>query len=201
MTPTAVEGGHVTDLAASNAIIRDIVERRNQGREIDIDEDGEVARDVEQAVDMDASPLPSDSECEMNPKDRIGSTKLPLHLFPDAAVAYGCLAMLNGALKYGRANWRHSGVRASIYVDATRRHLAAWLEGEDSDEEGVPHLGAAIACIAILIDAEVSSTLIDDRNFRGGYLQAVADLTRRVAEIKARHADKSPRHFTIADNE
>lgn len=41
-----------------------------------------------------------------NPKDIIGSDKLPLHLVPFSAIAYECLAYLEGALKYGRANWR-----------------------------------------------------------------------------------------------
>ena len=46
---------------------------------------------------------------ETNPKDAIGSQKLPLHLWPTTATAMGCLGLLDGALKYGRANWRVSG--------------------------------------------------------------------------------------------
>ena len=64
-----------------------------------------------------------------NPKDLIGSDKLPLHLWPQTATALGAVALLEGALKYGRANWRHAGVRASIYYDAAMRHWGAWFEG------------------------------------------------------------------------
>ena len=51
---------------------------------------------------------------DTNPKDAIGSGKVPMHLWPSTATAVGSIALLNGALKYGRSNWRVAGVRASI---------------------------------------------------------------------------------------
>lgn len=137
-----------------------------------------------------------------NPKDIIGCDKLPLHLWPTTATAMGCLGLLEGLTKYGRSNFRESGVRASIYVDACKRHLDAWFEGEEcAPDSGIPHLANAIACIAILIDSDAVGKLVDDRNFNGaGYRALVEKLTPHVARIKALHADKSPRHFTIADN-
>lgn len=78
----------------------------------------------------------------------------------------GCLGLMDGALKYGRANWRVSGVRASIYFDAASRHLNAWFEGEGQDpDSGLPHLSHALACLAILVDAEAAGMLVDDRQF------------------------------------
>jgi hypothetical protein len=137
-----------------------------------------------------------------NPKDAVGSGKLPLHLFPLTAVIYGCIALLNGALKYGRSNFRAVGVRSSIYYDATLRHLGAWMEGEECDpDDGVHHLGAALACIAVLIDAKEAGKLNDDRNVQGGYRACVERMTTEVARLKAQHADKAPRHYTIHDNE
>lgn len=136
-----------------------------------------------------------------NPKDLIGSTKLPLHLWPTTATAAGSIALLNGALKYGRANWRVIGVRATIYYDAALRHLAAWMEGEECDpDDGVPHLSAALACIAILIDAKYAGKLNDDRNVTGGFAFAREELTEIVEDLKKRHADKNPRHYTIEDS-
>jgi hypothetical protein len=135
-----------------------------------------------------------------NPKDIIGSSKLPLHLFPSTALAMGTLGFLNGALKYGRHNFRAVGVRASIYYDAALRHLMAWMEGEECDpEDGVPHLAAAMGCIAIIIDAEAAGKLTDDRNVAGGYRQLMDKLTPHVARLQALHAEKSPKHYTIAD--
>lgn len=137
---------------------------------------------------------------DTNPKDAIGSRKLPLHLWPTTATAMGCLGLMDGALKYGRANWRVSGVRASIYFDAASRHLNAWFEGEGQDpDSGLPHLSHALACLAILVDAEAAGMLVDDRQFPGGYRQMVDAMTQQVPRLQDVHFDRSPRHFTIAD--
>lgn len=136
-----------------------------------------------------------------NPKDIVGSGKLPLHLWPSTATALGCLAFLEGALKYGRSNFREVGVRASIYVDAAKRHLDAWFEGEeDAPDTGTPHLSNALACIAIIVDARAAGKLTDDRNIAGGYRALVDELTPHVARLKEMFKDKSPKHYTIADN-
>lgn len=137
---------------------------------------------------------------DTNPKDAIGSDKLPLHLWPTTATAAGSIALLNGALKYGRANWRHAGVRATIYADAIRRHLDAWLEGEEVDpDDGVPHLWAILAGTAILIDAKAATKLTDDRNTAGGYRDLVSESTAHVKRLKELHKGRSPKHYTIAD--
>lgn len=138
-----------------------------------------------------------------NPKDAIGSDKLPIHLWPETATAMGCIGLLDGMLKYGRSNWREAGVRATIYIDAMRRHLAAWAEGEDNDpDSGAPHLAHIGACWAILVDAQAAGELTDDRQYNGsGYRRLVDELTPNVKRLKERHADKSPKHFTIADQE
>ena len=135
-----------------------------------------------------------------NPKDAIGSDKLPLHLWPETATALGTLGLLEGMLKYGRNNWRETGVRASIYVDALRRHIGAWFEGEDvAPDSGIPHLGHALACLAILVDAQAAGVLNDDRQYPGGYRPQLEELTPHVARLKAKYVDKDPKHWTIAD--
>lgn len=135
-----------------------------------------------------------------NPKDLIGSDKLPFHLWPETATALGALALLEGASKYGRANWRVAGVRASIYLDAARRHLAAWFEGENADpDSGVDHLGHVLACIAIVVDARAAGKLTDDRQVVGGYRALLTGLSAQVPTIKAAHAHRSPKHYTILD--
>lgn len=136
-----------------------------------------------------------------NPKDLIGSNKIPLHLWPETASLTGALALLDGGLKYGRSNFREIGVRSSIYYDAARRHLNAWFEGEDNDpDSGLPHLGHALACLAILVDAQAAGKLNDDRMVKGGYRALINDLTPHVARLKELHKDKNPRHYTIQDN-
>lgn len=141
------------------------------------------------------------SEKDTNPKDSIGCNKLPLHLWPTTATALGCLGMLNGALKYGRANFRERGVRASIYIDACKRHLDAWFEGEELDpDDGVPHLAAALSCIAIVVDAGAVGKLTDDRNVNGGnYRSYVDNLTQHVPRLRSLHEARDPKHYTIKD--
>lgn len=202
---SAVDGGHVANIAEANSVIRDIVEARNRARRDS--EDAvvtetweEVAEEIKESVSIDyTSPAIDHENCE-NPKDIVGSMKLPLHLWPTTATAMGSVALLNGALKYGRANWRRIGVRASVYVDACHRHLAAWFEGHEKDEEGVPHLAAALACLAIIVDAQAAGTLVDDRQVSGGHLELMGALTPLVRSLRERHAGKHPKHWTIADD-
>jgi hypothetical protein len=137
----------------------------------------------------------------VNPKDGIGNTKLPLHLWPFSATAQGSLALLDGMLKYGRLNWRGTEVRASVYVGALMRHVAEWLERENVDaKSGLHPLAHALACIAIILDAETAGTLIDHRNYPGGYAELAEALTPHVARLQALYADvKAPHHWTIKD--
>lgn len=139
-----------------------------------------------------------------NPKDAIGSVKLPLHLWPAEATALGCLGMLEGMLKYGRNNYiAGDGVIASIYVDATKRHLDAWFSGEEtSPDSGVPHLANALATIAIVVKAQAHGKLIDDRDYApvSGYRKLVDSITPHVKRLQALFADKTPKHYTVSEN-
>ena len=138
-----------------------------------------------------------------NPKDAIGSIKLPLHLWPAEATAIGCLGMLEGKEKYGRNNYiAGEGVVASIYIDAAKRHIDAWFSGEEvSPDTQNDHLGNALACLAIIVKTRAHGKLIDDRDFapNPGYRKLVEELTPNVKRLQELFTDKSPRHFTIAD--
>lgn len=136
-----------------------------------------------------------------NPKDLLATNKPPLHLWPETATLYGCAAMLNGALKYGRNNWRVKGVKASVYYDAARRHMNAWFEGEDiAGDSGVFHLGHALACLAILVDAQEAGCFIDDRNYPGGYLPAAEGLQRLIGIVRDITPKMDPEHFTLSSS-
>jgi hypothetical protein len=88
--------------------------------------------------------------------------------------------------------------------------LGKWFEGQDLDEEvdadgnelgsGLPHLAHAIACLAIIIDADAAGTLIDDRNTAGGFHEVIKRMTPHVKRLQEKHKDKSPRHYTIKDS-
>ncbi len=143
---------------------------------------------------------PVDGKKASNPKDIIGAGKAPLELVPDTLRVAASMAFLEGALKYGRFNWRLAGVRASIYKAALDRHMASWWNGEDIDaQSGLPHLWKAAACIAILIDSKEAGKLTDDRPPALDLTTMIDGLERDIARLKALHADKSPHQCTIAD--
>jgi Domain of unknown function (DUF5664) len=99
-----------------------------------------------------------------NPKDLVGITKVSLSKLPVIATAWGAMAMQDGAAKYGPFNWRDNDITASVYIDAAKRHLDCWFEGqENASDSHVHHLGHALACCAILLDAQAVGRLIDDR--------------------------------------
>jgi hypothetical protein len=99
-----------------------------------------------------------------NPKDRVGILKTPFSVIPFTVLWELGLALLEGALKYGRHNYRTVGVRASVYVDATFRHLSCWWEGEDADpDSGLSHITKAIASLTVLRDSMVQDNWVDDR--------------------------------------
>lgn len=114
-----------------------------------------------------------------NPKDLIGIKKPRLSLVPPVSILYEALAMQDGAEKYGPYNWRVKKVQASIYVDALKRHLDAWFDGEENAEDSkVPHLGHAKACLGILIDAQETGNLVDDRPPKGRMADAIKRYTK-----------------------
>jgi len=138
-----------------------------------------------------------------NPKDAIGSDKLPYHLWPNTASVMGALGLLEGMLKYGRSNWRNAGVRFTIYYDAAQRHMDKLKAGEDIDEDsGLPHECHILACWAIIVDAKATGKFIDDRDYNGeGYTKLLKEMTPHVKRIKEKYKDRSPKHWTIEDNE
>lgn len=105
------------------------------------------------------------SEHSGNPKDIQGRKKAPLHLIPAVAQVHLSRAFNDGVQKYGQANWREKGVNASVYVAAAQRHLALWYDGgeELAEDSKVHHLGHAMACLAIILDAQQCGKLNDDR--------------------------------------
>ena len=93
---------------------------------------------------------------DTNPKDAIGISKAPLSTVSAAVLMEVGVAMLEGASKYGRHNYRAAGVRASVYYDALMRHAMAWWEGEDLDpDSGMSHITKAITTLVVLRDASM----------------------------------------------
>lgn len=135
-----------------------------------------------------------------NPKDLLACEKVPFDLVPTSAVAELATAMAEGALKYGRYNWRVMDVRASVYLAAAYRHLGKYLNGDNYDNETyVNHLASVMACCAIIIDASVCGTLIDDRPPAAPESKHIDGLSKSIQYLREIFKDKSPRQYTISD--
>lgn len=135
----------------------------------------------------DAGLTPKDT----NPKDAVGIRKwrqfttIPLTVMAELGVA-----MLEGARKYGKHNYRVAGVRASVYVDAAMGHIMQWWEGEDYDRDsGLSHIVKAIASMTVLRDAMIQGKLVDDRPPRAELDRVRADLQDVVDEMFGRYPD------------
>jgi hypothetical protein len=129
------------------------------------------------------------SEKATNPKDAVGIKKWRYFTtVPMTVVAEIGVAMLEGARKYGRHNYRVAGVRASVYVDAAMGHIGQWWEGEDVDKDSkLSHITKAISSLVVLRDAMIQGMLTDDRP-PAAKLDAVrTDLQRAVDDMFERH--------------
>lgn len=119
-----------------------------------------------------------------NPKDLLGIKKCDLSLLPPIAIYHASHAMNDGAFKYGPYNWRGNAVRALVYIAAASRHILRWACGETyTSDTGVHNLGCAMACLAILLDAEATGNLVDDRAKSEASLKGFDEIDARVKRL------------------
>lgn len=142
---------------------------------------------------------------DTNPKDAIGTKKWrQFTVVPFQVIWEVGVGMLEGALKYGRHNYRASGVRASVYVDAALGHIHQFWEGEDIDPDSTAHLHhitKAITSLTVLRDAMMNDFYVDDRPPRIKDMDGVrTQLQSAVEELFKEHADKNPHHYTEVED-
>jgi len=134
-----------------------------------------------------------------NPKDAVGVKKWRQYTStPSTAVWALGVAMLEGARKYGRHNYRVSPVRASVYVDAAKGHIDCFWEGEDVDPDSkLHHLVKAMASLAVLYDATIKGSWEDDRPpkidlnaFKNEMQAAVDHIFEQIPEAKPAFTEK-----------
>lgn len=137
-----------------------------------------------------------------DPKQAFGDTKPNVALIPGTASAYLALGFECGAAKYGPFNWRNKAVEAMTYVAACKRHLDAWVDGEEvssdtvTTDRPVPNLAHALASLAIIVDALELGNLIDNRPLPG----ASSKLHDRIAtQRKAADKEADEKPMTAAE--
>lgn len=101
----------------------------------------------------------------MNLKDIASRHKVSMSLVPEIANIELAQAFRDGAQKYTPFNWRHTPVNLSVYTDAIYRHLALFNAGQDrASDSNLHHLTHIMSGCAIVLDALLNDTLIDDRH-------------------------------------
>jgi hypothetical protein len=135
----------------------------------------------------------SDDKKSTNPKDAVGIAKVPHSTLSAQVMGEVGLAMMEGALKYGRSNYREAGVRASVYYDALYRHLNSFWEGQDVDSaSGLSHVTKAIACLMVLRDSMLQENWVDDRPPKAKNQNWVEDLNTKAKALLDKYPNPVP---------
>ena len=130
-----------------------------------------------------------------NPKDAVGTNKVSYSVLPATVLAEAALALTEGALKYGKHNYRGVGVRGSVYYDASLRHLTAWWEGEDIDPESkLSHITKAIAGLMVLRDCMIRGNFNDDRPPKSPQ-DWMVPLNEHTSVLREQYKDRTPKHY------
>lgn len=135
-----------------------------------------------------------------NPKDAVGSKKVSMSVLPANVLMEVALGLQEGALKYGRHNYRAVGVRASVYYDATLRHLMAFWEGEDIDPDSqLSHVTKAISSLIVLRDSMLRGNWTDDRPPKSSE-NWIGPLNERASALVQRYACTEVKHYFEKEN-
>lgn len=129
-----------------------------------------------------------------NPKDVLGVRKAPLSALSWPVIYEMGIGMLEGAMKYGRHNYRDEGVCFSTYLDATMRHLTLCWEGEDIDpDSGLSHITKALTSLMVLRDAMINNKLKDDRPIKVINPNWMSDMNLKASQLVDKYPEpKSP---------
>ena len=89
--------------------------------------------------------------------------KLEYGLLPPLALEETVKVLTFGAQKYERDNWQKVPDSKRRYFDAMQRHVWAWKQGEQIDEEsGIHHLAHAMCCMMFLYEHDIKYTVDDE---------------------------------------
>lgn len=99
----------------------------------------------------------------MNKGRKYDGGKLEYGLLPPLALEETVKVLTFGAQKYERDNWQKVPDSKRRYFDAMQRHVWAWKQGEQIDEEsGIHHLAHAMCCMMFLYEHDVKYTVDEE---------------------------------------
>ena len=113
----------------------------------------------ESAVPMSKDMKEYSDWCESKDQEKgrkFDGGKLEYGLLPPLALEETVKVLTFGAQKYERDNWQRVPDSKRRYFDALQRHVWAWKQGEQIDQEsGLPHLAHAMCCLMFLYEHDV----------------------------------------------
>lgn len=110
------------------------------------------------------------------------SCKAPLGLIPRSALIEEAHVLAYGGEKYDLHNWR-KGMEWTRLCDAILRHVIAFADGEDFDQEsGLHHLAHARASCGFLIEYMESHPELDNRYRRVD--KKSTSLNKKIKKVK-----------------
>ena len=93
--------------------------------------------------------------------------KLEYGLLPPKALEETVKVLTFGAQKYDRDNWKYVSDAKRRYFDALQRHMWAWKNGEQLDQEsGIHHLAHAMCCLMFLYEHDTIYSLEDNEKVK-----------------------------------
>lgn len=164
-------------------------EQQERTKRLPLDATGHISPETVQQL-QEALARKSKPSKALNPKDAVGVAKWRQFFSVPQRVLWEIgVGLMEGALKYGRFNYRATGVQASIYVDAAKGHISAWEEGEDIDPDtGLSHITKAICSLIVLRDGMLQGNFVDDRAPRHASMEAhKAELQQLVDKLFAKY--------------
>lgn len=124
-----------------------------------------------------------------NPKNLAARDRIKIAYIPPVALAHLAHALMDGAAKYNAYNWREKSIALMEYVSAAHRHLLDFTDGEEEAKDSLcHHLGHAMACCAIMLDAIERKNAIDDRPKSGNVSDVFIKLEEKARQRNAARA-------------
>lgn len=88
----------------------------------------------------------------MSDGQKFDDKKLDYSLMPWRAIDEVVKVLMFGAMKYNRDNWKQVTDAKRRYLSAVYRHINAYAEGDQNDEEsGFKHLAHAMCCLIFIL--------------------------------------------------
>jgi hypothetical protein len=105
---------------------------------------------------------------------KFDSGKPRMALLPPLATESVAHVLTFGAKKYAKDNWKYVDDAHDRYLDASLRHINAYIRGELNDtESNLPHLAHSICCLMFILDLDLAEK--QQEVYKNDVMQRIVD--------------------------